>query len=79
MKDRYSFSGIVQVITLDWFKRTQEDAEGKTSEENSTQNIKTEHSDNEHEKGEQNQLQNEIKTQTEHLQSISKKLTDVKK
>lgn len=64
---------------MDWFKRTQEDAEGKTSEENSTQNIKTEHSDNEHEKGEQNQLQNEIKTQTEHLQSISKKLTDVKK
>jgi len=67
------------VITLDWFKRTQKEDEGKTSEENSAQNIRTEHSDNEHEKGEPNQLQNEIKTQTEHLQSISKKLADVKK
>ena len=64
---------------MDWFKRTREKDEDKTSEENSAQNIKTEHSDNEHEKGEQNQLQNEIKTQTEHLQSISKKLADVKK
>ena len=64
---------------MDWFKRTQEEDEGKTSEENSAQNIRTEHSDNEHEKDEQNQLQNEIKTQTEHLQSISKKLADVKK
>ncbi len=64
---------------MDWFKRTQEADGGKTSKENSAQNIGTEHSDNEHEKGEQNQQQNEIKTQTEYLQSISKKLADVKK
>ncbi len=64
---------------MNWFKRTQAEDGDKTSEDNSTQNIRTEHSDNEHKKSEQNQLQNEIKTQTEYLQSISKKLADVKK
>jgi len=66
------------VITLNWFKKTQTN-ENETLEKESTQNIETKQVDSEHSQNEQNLPESEIKTQTQHLKSISKKLADVKK
>jgi len=64
------------VITLNWFKKTQTN-EKETSEKESTQNMETKQVDSEHSQNEQNL--SESKTQTQHLESISEKLVDVKK
>jgi len=64
------------VITLKWFKKTQTN-EKETSEKESTQNIETKQVDSEHSQNEQNLSESE--TQTQHLESISEKLVDVKK
>jgi len=66
------------VITLNWFKKTQTN-ENETSEKQSTQNIETDQVDSENSQNEQNLSESEIKTQTQHIESISKKLVDVKK
>lgn len=66
------------MITLNWFKKTQTN-ENKTLEKESTQNIETNQVDSENSQNEQNLSENEVKTQTQHIESISKKLVDVKK
>ena len=66
------------MITLKWFKKTQTN-ENETLEKESTQNIETRQVDNEHSQNGQNLSESGIKTQTQHLESISEKLVDVKK
>jgi len=65
-------------MDLDLFRRTQ-DENDKTSKSDSEQNIENDLQDIENDKNRQKKLQTEIKNQNQHLESILKKLADVKK